>query len=45
MAKKSAIARDAKRQKMITKTAAKREELKKLGDRKMCAVFVTSVRT
>ena len=33
MAKKSAIARDLKRQKMITRLAAKREELKKLGDR------------
>lgn len=33
MAKKSAIARDLKRQKMITRTAAKRAELKSLGDR------------
>lgn len=33
MAKKSAVARDLKRQKMIQKYAAKREELKKLGDR------------
>lgn len=33
MAKKSMIARDLKRQKMITKTAAKRAELKELGDR------------
>ena len=32
MAKKSMIARDAKRQKMITKYAAKRAELKELGD-------------
>jgi small subunit ribosomal protein S14 len=32
MAKKSAIARDLKRQKMITKYAAKRAELKALGD-------------
>jgi small subunit ribosomal protein S14 len=32
MAKKSAIARDLKRQKMIKKYAAKRAELKKLGD-------------
>ena len=32
MAKKSAIARDLKRQKMITKYAAKRAELKKIGD-------------
>lgn len=33
MAKKSAIARDLKRQKMITRLAAKRAELKALGDR------------
>ncbi len=32
MARKSNIARDAKRQKMIIKYAAKRQELKKLGD-------------
>lgn len=32
MAKKSMIARDKKRLKMIAKYAAKREELKKLGD-------------
>ena len=32
MAKKSMIARDAKRQKMIQKFAAKRAELKELGD-------------
>lgn len=32
MAKKSIIARDLKRQKMIAKYAAKREELKKMGD-------------
>lgn len=32
MAKKSAIARDLKRQKMILKYAAKRAELKELGD-------------
>jgi small subunit ribosomal protein S14 len=32
MAKKSMIARDEKRQKMIRKNAAKRAELKKLGD-------------
>lgn len=32
MAKKSIIARDLKRQKMITKYAPKREELKSLGD-------------
>jgi len=32
MAKKSAIARDLKRQKMIQKYAAKRAELKALGD-------------
>jgi small subunit ribosomal protein S14 len=32
MARKSNIARDAKRQGMIRKYAAKREELKKLGD-------------
>ena len=32
MAKKSIIARDAKRQKMIKKYAAKRAELKELGD-------------
>lgn len=32
MAKKSMIARDAKRQKMITKYAAKRAELKAAGD-------------
>lgn len=32
MAKKSAIARDLKRQKMIQKHAEKRAELKKLGD-------------
>lgn len=32
MAKKSAIARDLKRQKMIKKYAAKRAELKKIGD-------------
>jgi small subunit ribosomal protein S14 len=32
MAKKSIIARDAKRQKMIQKYAAKRAELKALGD-------------
>lgn len=33
MAKKSAIARDLKRQKMITRLASKRAELKALGDR------------
>lgn len=33
MAKKSSIARDLKRQKMITKYAAKRAELKSMGDR------------
>lgn len=33
MAKKSAIARDLKRQRMIVKYADKRAELKKLGDR------------
>lgn len=33
MARKSNLARDAKRQKMIIKTRAKREELKKMGDR------------
>ena len=33
MAKKSIIARDLKRQKMIIKMAAKRSELKALGDR------------
>lgn len=33
MAKKSAVISDMKRQKLITKTAAKRAELKKLGDR------------
>lgn len=32
MAKKSAIARDLKRKKMIDKYAAKRAELKKIGD-------------
>ncbi len=32
MAKKSSIARDEKRKKMITKFAAKRAELKSLGD-------------
>lgn len=32
MAKKSMIARDAKRQKMIQKYAAKRAELKEMGD-------------
>ena len=32
MAKKSMIARDAKRQKMIEKFAAKRAELKEMGD-------------
>lgn len=32
MAKKSMIARDAKRQRMIQKYAAKRAELKELGD-------------
>jgi small subunit ribosomal protein S14 len=32
MAKKSIIARDLKRQKMIAKYAAKRAELKKIGD-------------
>jgi small subunit ribosomal protein S14 len=32
MAKKSSIARDLKRQKMIKQYAAKREELKKMGD-------------
>ena len=32
MAKKSIVARDAKRQKMIAKYAAKRAELKELGD-------------
>lgn len=32
MAKKSIVARDLKRQKMITKYAAKRAELKALGD-------------
>jgi small subunit ribosomal protein S14 len=32
MARKSNIARDLKRQKMITKYAAKRAELKELGD-------------
>lgn len=33
MAKKSSIARDEKRKKMIQKYAAKRAELKELGDR------------
>ena len=33
MAKKSIIARDAKRVKMIERYASKREELKKMGDR------------
>jgi len=33
MAKKSIIARDLKRQKMILATAAKRAELKNMGDR------------
>jgi len=33
MAKKSIIARDLKRQKMILATAAKRTELKNMGDR------------
>ncbi len=33
MAKKSSIARDLKRQRMIVKYAAKRAELKELGDR------------
>ncbi|GAC1386723.1 MAG: 30S ribosomal protein S14 [Candidatus Saccharimonadales bacterium] len=33
MARKSNIARDLKRQKMITKYAAKRAELKSVGDR------------
>lgn len=33
MAKKSSIARDLKRQKMIKQYAAKRAELKKIGDR------------
>ena len=33
MAKKSAVVSDMKRQKLITKTAEKRAELKKLGDR------------
>jgi small subunit ribosomal protein S14 len=33
MAKKSAVARDLKRQKMILKNAAKRAELKSLNDR------------
>ena len=32
MAKKSMVARDLKRKKMIEKYAAKREELKALGD-------------
>jgi len=32
MAKKSIVARDAKRRKMIEKYAAKRKELKELGD-------------
>lgn len=32
MAKKSAVARDLKRQKMISKYANKRAELKKMGD-------------
>lgn len=32
MAKKSAVARDLKRQKMIAKYAEKRAELKKMGD-------------
>jgi small subunit ribosomal protein S14 len=32
MAKKSAIARDLKRQKMIQQYAAKRAQLKELGD-------------
>lgn len=32
MAKKSAVARDLKRQKMIAQYAAKRAELKKMGD-------------
>ncbi len=32
MAKKSSLARDLKRQKMITQYAVKRAELKKLGD-------------
>jgi len=33
MAKKSAVARDLKRKKMITQYAEKRAELKKIGDR------------
>ena len=33
MARKSAVVSDMKRQKLITKTAAKRAELKKIGDR------------
>ncbi len=33
MARKSNIARDAKRQKMIKKYAARRDELKSMGDR------------
>jgi len=33
MAKKSAVARDLKRRKMIERTAAKRAELKAMGDR------------
>lgn len=33
MAKKSIVARDAKRSKMIDRYAAKRAELKKIGDR------------
>ncbi len=39
MAKKSMVARDAKRQKMITKFAAKRAELKAAGDQEGLAAL------
>jgi len=39
MAKKSAIARDEKRKKMIIKYAAKRAELKELGDQEGLAAL------
>ena len=39
MAKKSMIAKDAKRQKMILKYAAKRAELKELGDQEGLAAL------
>ena len=38
MAKKSAIARDEKRKKMIVKYAAKRAELKELGEQTLCSI-------